>query len=271
MTPRPLLLLNSQEIEIWPAWLLGARGNADARLLAQTRWALRRKRDGRYLGAMDRWGTLAPMVMQLQHEAGLDDALRWRSRRSFKLARATHPVVDLPMHALAARLSALGLDAENYAERTGLSLVAEPNWLAFAGFDRWHRPLWLHADASRAWTRMQAAAQADGITLEAISGYRSHAYQLGIFERKLARGLEVDDILQVNAAPGFSEHHSGLALDIGTTNEPAAEESFETTPAFEWLSRHAGDHGFGLSYPRDNRHGIIYEPWHWRFNGIVAD
>ena len=76
MTPRPLLLLNSQEIEIWPAWLLGARGNADARLLAQTRWALRRKRDGRYLGAMDRWGTLATMVMQLQHEAGLDDALR---------------------------------------------------------------------------------------------------------------------------------------------------------------------------------------------------
>ena len=117
---------------------------------------------------------------------------------------------------------------------------------------------------------MQAAAQADGAVLEAISGYRSHAYQLGIFERKRERGLAVDDILQVNAAPGFSEHHSGLALDIGTPDEPPAEESFEVTSAFEWLSKHAADHGFVMSYPRDNPHGIVYEPWHWRFNGVTS-
>ena len=71
--------------------------------------------------------------------------------------------------------------------------------------------------------------------LEAISGYRSHDYQLGIFERKLARGQTVDEILTVNAAPGYSEHHSGCALDIGTPDEPPAEESFEQTPAFAWL------------------------------------
>ena len=174
------------------------------------------------------------------------------------------------MHALAMRLAALGLDADDYADRTGLALVAEPDWLAFAGFDRWRRPLWLRADASRAWKSMQAAAQADGVVLEAISGYRSHAYQLGIFERKRERGLAVDDILQVNAAPGFSEHHSGLALDIGTPDEPPAEESFEVTLAFEWLSKHAADHGFVMSYPRDNPHGIVYEPWHWRFNGVTS-
>lgn len=270
MTPRPLLLLNSPDIEIWPAWLLRARGNADARLLARARWALRRKRDGRYLGAMDAAGSLAPMVTQLQHEPGLQDALRWRARRSFRLARADHPAVELPMHALAARLAALGLDAEGYAERTGLALVAEPDWLAFAGVDRWRRPLWLRADATRAWTRMQAAARADGVVLEAISGYRSHDYQLGIFERKRARGLEVEDILQVNAAPGFSEHHSGLALDIGTPDEPPAEESFESTKAFAWLTRHAADHGFVMSYPRGNPHGIVYEPWHWRYTGMTA-
>lgn len=269
MTPRPLLLLNSPDIEIWPAWLLRVRGNADSRLLSRARWALRRKTDGRYLAAMDAAGTLTPMIIRLRHESGLDEALRWRPRRSFRLARAGHPAVDLPMHALAARLAALGLDADSYAERTGLALVAEPDCMALAGFDHWCRPLWLRVDAARAWTRMQAAAQADAVVLEAISGYRSHAYQLGIFERKRARGLEVDDILQVNAAPGFSEHHSGLALDIGTPDEPPADESFETTPAFEWLSKHAGDHGFGLSYPRDNPHGIVYEPWHWRFNGVA--
>ena len=103
----------------------------------------------------------------------------------------------------------------------------------------------------------------DDILLDAISGYRSHDYQLGIFERKLARGLGVEDILTVNAAPGYSEHHSGRALDIGTPGQPPAEESFEHTPAFDWLRKNAAAYGFAMSYPRDNPHGIVYEPWHW--------
>jgi D-alanyl-D-alanine carboxypeptidase len=112
---------------------------------------------------------------------------------------------------------------------------------------------------------MRGAALAKGVVLEAISGYRSHDYQLGIFRRKRARGLSVEEILQVNAAPGFSEHHGGRALDIGTPGEPPAEESFEATPAFAWLARRAGEFGFVMSYPRGNPHGIVYEPWHWRF------
>ena len=95
----------------------------------------------------------------------------------------------------------------------------------------------------------------------------SHDYQLGIFERKLARGLTVEEILKVNAAPGYSEHHGGRALDIGTPDEPPAEESFEKTAAFAWLQRNADGHGFVLSYPRDNPHGIVYEPWHWCWRG----
>ena len=114
-------------------------------------------------------------------------------------------------------------------------------------------------------TAAQLAAATEGVALDAISGYRSHAYQLGIFERKRARGLAVADILQVNAAPGYSEHHSGFALDIGTPGEPPAEESFEHTAAFAWLQGNAGRFGFQLSYPRDNPHGIVYEPWHWRW------
>jgi D-alanyl-D-alanine carboxypeptidase len=113
---------------------------------------------------------------------------------------------------------------------------------------------------------MRSAARADDVTLEAISGYRSHEYQLGIFRRKLARGLALEQILAVNAAPGYSEHHSGEAIDIGTPGEPPAEESFETTPAFAWLQRRAVGFGFRMSYPRDNPHGIVYEPWHWRWH-----
>ena len=87
------------------------------------------------------------------------------------------------------------------------------------------------------------------------------------FERKRARGQSVEEILHVNAAPGYSEHHSGRALDIGTPGEPPAEESFEHTSAFAWLTRHAGDFGFVMSYPRANPHGIVYEPWHWYHEG----
>jgi D-alanyl-D-alanine carboxypeptidase len=123
--------------------------------------------------------------------------------------------------------------------------------------------LWLRRGAAQGWRRMQLHAAQDGIALDAISGFRSHAYQLGIFERKLARGLSVAEILKVNAAPGFSEHHSGHALDIGTPGDAPAEESFEAPDACAWLQAHAGEHGFHLSYPRDNPHGIVYEPWHW--------
>nr|CCP41086.1 D-alanyl-D-alanine carboxypeptidase [Xanthomonas translucens pv. translucens DSM 18974] len=104
------------------------------------------------------------------------------------------------------------------------------------------------------------------MVLEAISGYRSHDYQLGIFARKFARGQALQQILQVNAAPGYSEHHSGDALDIGTPGEPPAEESFERTAAFAWLRAHAAGFGYRMSYPRDNPHGIVYEPWHWRWH-----
>ena len=114
----------------------------------------------------------------------------------------------LPLHRLVERLELLGVDAAGYEARTGLPQVPEPDRLALAGFDRYQRALWLAPGAANGWARMRIAAQRDGVALEAISGYRSHDYQLGIFERKLARGQAVPEILQVNAAPGYSEHHS---------------------------------------------------------------
>lgn len=266
MRSPPRILLNTAAVEAWPAWLLGARANHDARIVARARWVLRRKRDGRYLAAAlpEGWQGLTPRWMR---EPRIDDALD-AVDAPLPHAGARDPA-PLPLHALRERLDTLRLDADDYATRSGLPLVAEPAWLAFAGFDRYRRPLWLHPEAARAWDRLRTAAHADGVLLDAISGYRSHDYQLGIFARKRARGIGVDEILTVNAAPGFSEHHGGRALDIGTPGEPPAEESFERTAAFDWLCTHAGAHGFTMSYPRDNPHGIVYEPWHWRHDGIA--
>lgn len=263
MRPAPRLLLNTPDIELWPGGLLRARSNADARILSRASTVLRRKRDGRYLAALLPEG-MQPLLPHWTREAGVEAALDaldgLRTDRGFDIDTAG----ELPLGRLIERLEQLGLD-ESYGEEAGLALVPEPAALAFAGFDRYRRPLWLTARAARAWDAMRRAAGADGVVLEAISGYRSHDYQLGIFERKLARGLDVRRILAVNAAPGYSEHHGGNALDIGTPGKAPAEESFELTPAFAWLARHAGDSGFAMSYPRGNPHGIVYEPWHWRY------
>ena len=266
MRRHPALLINTADIELWPGGLLRARSNADARALARARWVLRRKRDGQYLAAATANGLL-PLVPHLMREPGIEEALDALDLALHGTQRALATDALLPLSGLQDRLEELGIDAGRYEQDTALALEAEPERLALAGFDRYRRPLWLQQGAARAWQRMQQQAAREGIVLEAISGYRSHDYQLGIFARKRARGLEVDAILQVNAAPGYSEHHSGRALDISSPGEPPAEESFESTAAFAWLLEHAGDYGFHLSYPRDNPHGIVYEPWHWRWSG----
>jgi len=262
------ILLNTPSIEIWPGGLLQARSNHDARLLARATQVLRRKRDGRYLAANTPAGLVA-MLPDLRREPGLE-AAQVALERARRLQRAgIERIAELPLTRLRERLDALGLD-DGYGARAGLPLVPEPARLALAGFDRYRRPLWLLPPAARAWTHLRDAALRENVVLDAISGYRTHDYQLGIFERKLARGQSVDEILTVNAAPGYSEHHSGRALDIGAPDEPPAEESFERTPAFDWLRRNAAAYGFAMSYPRDNPHGIVYEPWHWCWRGDAA-
>lgn len=262
MQRRAPLLINTEAIELWPAHLLRARSNLDARLLSQAQWVLRRKRDGRYLAAVTTHGVHS-LVPRLPREPGAEDALALLDAAAARPFGAALQEQWLPLAGLQQRLQQLGLDPQRYADDSGLPLEPEPCLLHFAGRDRFARPLWLRRGAAQGWRRMRLQAAREGIALDAISGFRSHAYQLGIFERKLARGLSVAEILKVNAAPGFSEHHSGHALDIGTPGDAPAEESFEATDAFAWLQVHAGGHGFHLSYPRDNPHGIVYEPWHW--------
>ena len=263
------LLLNTDAIEVWPAPLLRAYGNADARLLARADWVLRRKRDGLYLAAVLDQGVHS-LIAQLPREPGTAEALDTLSWLDPARGAAALDTRLLSPQGLRERLEPLGLDADAYADQSGLMLEPEPVLLHYAGRDRFHRPLWLRRAAALAWRRMRLQAARSGVALDAISGYRSHAYQLGIFERKRARGQQVEQILQVNAAPGFSEHHSGMALDIGTPGEPPAETSFEHSPAFAWLQEHAHRHGFRMSYPQGNPHGIVYEPWHWRWHPAGA-
>jgi zinc D-Ala-D-Ala carboxypeptidase len=157
---------------------------------------------------------------------------------------------------------ALGVPRDHGKVRS-LRRVREPRHLAFIGYDIQSRPQWLAPHAARAWLRMHEAAAQKCVELQVVSAFRSIEYQLGIIRRKLERGLNIDGILRVSAAPGYSEHHSGRALDITTPGFAALEDQFENSAAFAWLSTNAQGYGFGLSYPRGNPHGIAYEPWHW--------
>ncbi len=73
----------------------------------------------------------------------------------------------------------------------------------------------------------------------------------------------------MSAPPGYSEHHTGYAIDIGDEYYPDADlkTSFENTSAFEWLQENAAYYSFELSFPKGNSQGVSYEPWHWRFVG----
>ena len=77
-------------------------------------------------------------------------------------------------------------------------------------------------EAANAWFAMRDDAAARDLKLQVVSAYRAVSYQASIIQNKLDKGQKIEDILKVSAAPGFSEHHSGRALDL-------------TTPGFEPL------------------------------------
>jgi D-alanyl-D-alanine carboxypeptidase len=146
-----------------------------------------------------------------------------------------------------------------------LPLYPEPAQLVDTEPDYYGRPQRLTPEAFAAWQDMKQRAAAEDITLHLISAFRDLEYQRGLIARKLAAGQSLTEILRVNAAPGFSEHHTGRAIDVGTLDCEALVEDFENTVAYQWLEANAAAHGFRLSFPRGNPYGIDYEPWHWCF------
>ncbi len=164
---------------------------------------------------------------------------------------------------------ALGVPVD-YGRTHRLRPVREPAQLACIGVDIHGRLQWLIPRAARAFSRMRETAQADGIVLQPVSAFRSTEYQLAIVRGKLERGQSMTEILRVSAAPGYSEHHSGRAIDLTAPGCPALEEAFERSAAFAWLRTRARRFGFALSYPRGNAHGIAYEPWHWCWHAGAA-
>jgi D-alanyl-D-alanine carboxypeptidase len=148
---------------------------------------------------------------------------------------------------------------------------AEARELRSVGLDVHGRDALLHPLAAEAWINMAREAALDGKTLLIVSAFRSIDRQRQIVYRKRACGMSWDQILRVSAYPGFSEHHTGCALDIGSPISCDLSENFEETGEFRWLTENAAKFGFSMSYPRNNSSGVIYEPWHWMWMPIGLD
>jgi D-alanyl-D-alanine carboxypeptidase len=126
--------------------------------------------------------------------------------------------------------------------------------------------------AAEKFLAMQKAARSRGIILQPLSGFRSLEDQQRLFfEVKQQRGQVVSKRAEVSAPPGYSEHHTGYAIDIGDAKSPSTylNPAFEKTAAYQWLAKNAAYYSFELSFPKDNLQGVSYEPWHWRFVGDI--
>ena len=132
--------------------------------------------------------------------------------------------------------------------------------------------IYVHKDIYENFKEMQFMAAQRGISLQLLSGYRSIDLQREIFyENKSIRNQTAIERSWDSAPPGYSEHSTGYAIDVGDGNYPNThfEVEFEQTPAFKWMKRFAPKYHFVLSFPPNNKQGVTYEPWHWRFEGTV--
>ena len=127
----------------------------------------------------------------------------------------------------------------------------------------------LRSETAEALRSMQQAAAADGVPLLAISGYRPYENQSDLFLGYTSQyGRDLADT--ISARPGYSEHQTGLAVDIAAPDGACSLQAcFADTPAGAWAAENAHRFGFILRYPAESAAvtGYAYEPWHLRFVG----
>ena len=123
--------------------------------------------------------------------------------------------------------------------------------------------------AADAIDRLLAAARAEGLDIQTVSGYRTIAYQKILYQANVERqGVVLAN--QYSSKPGHSEHHTGLCMDVSSPSV-----GFDLIEAYiekkegKWLAENAHKYGFIIRYPKGKEEwtGYSYEPWHIRYLG----
>lgn len=120
--------------------------------------------------------------------------------------------------------------------------------------------------AKEAFEELAAAAENENYTINAMSSYRDYAYQNTLYNN-YAKKDGYDNADTYSARPGYSEHQTGLAVDIDNKKEYFT--NFEKTKEYEWMQNNAYKYGFILRFPKDKvlETGYEYESWHYRYVG----
>ena len=124
----------------------------------------------------------------------------------------------------------------------------------------------INKEAYDSFKEMQDAMNKEGLNIRIISAYRTYEYQENLYNNYLKKDKrELVDAYSARA--GYSEHHTGLAIDIDNLKQNF--EHFYLTKEFIWMQENASKYGFILRYPKnkENITGYQYEPWHYRYVG----
>lgn len=124
-------------------------------------------------------------------------------------------------------------------------------------------------EVGKKFNEMRAAAAEDGEDFFGQSGLRSVSYQRDLYNRYLNEDAK-KEVDTYSARPGFSEHHTGLAIDLNVGNTMSDLRTFEGSTQAKWIDENAADYGFIVRYTEENKEitGYIYEPWHIRYIGV---
>ena len=127
---------------------------------------------------------------------------------------------------------------------------------------------------------MLEACNAAGNEYAIISGYKDKTAQQADYDNAVAKNVEQgmsQEEAEANASlyiqqPGYSEHETGLAIDIAGLGYAALDESLASDPTVAWLMNNGYQYGFIVRYPsgKSDITGTAYEPWHFRYVGIEA-
>jgi len=123
--------------------------------------------------------------------------------------------------------------------------------------------------AAKALKAMYTAAKEDGAPFRASTAYRSYNFQKGLFSTYVAKS-GVKKAETFSARPGYSEHQTGLTVDVYDPKGCHLDTCYATTASGTWLAKHAADYGFIERYPKGGTAitGYTWEPWHWRYVGV---
>ncbi len=122
--------------------------------------------------------------------------------------------------------------------------------------------IYVTIETKKALLKMAESAKKSGINLIADSGFRSVWYQREIVRRRLGKGEEYKKLITFVAPPGYSEHHTGRAVDF-----VPSEARFAYSKTYEWLKENAAEFGFFETYPEDTTGFTPWESWHWVYTG----